>query len=106
MAARGHARLGRIDRKSTRLNSSHAEISTLSLHDALPIWEVGRATTHSDDCAASSQARFEVRGPRGWPPSASGAMFRPQPNRPWHADERGTQFAGRWPLAVTLGWGE
>src|SRR4029453_2459068 len=26
------------DRKSTRLNSSHTEISTLSLHDALPIW--------------------------------------------------------------------
>src|ERR1035437_2828994 len=25
------------DRKSTRLNSSHAEIYTLSLHDALPI---------------------------------------------------------------------
>src|SRR5437773_81783 len=26
------------DRKSTRLNSSHITISTLSLHDALPIW--------------------------------------------------------------------
>src|ERR1035437_9764321 len=26
------------DRKSTRLNSSHANIYTLSLHDALPIW--------------------------------------------------------------------
>src|SRR5476649_2843739 len=30
--------LGRaLDRKSTRLNSSHTEIYTLSLHDALPI---------------------------------------------------------------------
>src|SRR5882672_1406715 len=28
-----------IDRKSTRLNSSHTEIYTLSLHDALPIYE-------------------------------------------------------------------
>src|SRR5260221_251267 len=28
----------RVDRKSTRLNSSHTEIYTLSLHDALPIW--------------------------------------------------------------------
>src|SRR5476649_2107245 len=28
------------DRKSTRLNSSHTEIYTLSLHDALPIWEI------------------------------------------------------------------
>src|ERR671927_343811 len=29
--------LGFADRKSTRLNSSHTEIYTLSLHDALPI---------------------------------------------------------------------
>src|SRR5476649_2021748 len=29
------------DRKSTRLNSSHTEIYTLSLHDALPIWLIG-----------------------------------------------------------------
>src|SRR5476649_2556827 len=28
----------RLDRKSTRLNSSHTEIYTLSLHDALPIY--------------------------------------------------------------------
>src|SRR5476649_1813345 len=28
---------GTVDRKSTRLNSSHTEIYTLSLHDALPI---------------------------------------------------------------------
>src|SRR4030095_3981877 len=27
-----------IDRKRTRLNSSHTEIYTLPLHDALPIW--------------------------------------------------------------------
>src|SRR5215204_274101 len=30
-----------IDRKSTRLNSSHTVIYTLSLHDALPIYEDG-----------------------------------------------------------------
>src|SRR5579875_2109283 len=30
------------DRKSTRLNSSHTEIYTLSLHDALPIFETHR----------------------------------------------------------------
>src|SRR5215204_1753064 len=29
-----------IDRKSTRLNSSHTEIYTLSLHDALPIYHL------------------------------------------------------------------
>src|SRR5476649_2491834 len=28
------------DRKSTRLNSSHTEIYTLSLHDALPIYDM------------------------------------------------------------------
>src|SRR5476649_2747126 len=31
------------DRKSTRLNSSHTEIYTLSLHDALPILPTGHA---------------------------------------------------------------
>src|SRR5882672_7993342 len=30
--------IGQGDRKSTRLNSSHTEIYTLSLHDALPIF--------------------------------------------------------------------
>src|SRR5947209_7163523 len=34
-------RVAERDRKSTRLNSSHANISTLSLHDALPIYGVG-----------------------------------------------------------------
>src|SRR5215204_3412218 len=34
--ARSFGRRGQ-DRKSTRLNSSHTEIYTLSLHDALPI---------------------------------------------------------------------
>src|SRR5882672_7128816 len=34
------------DRKSTRLNSSHTEIYTLSLHDALPIW-LGRRKHHA-----------------------------------------------------------
>src|ERR1044072_8859961 len=33
----GKGRLA-IDRKSTRLNSNHTEIYTLSLHDALPIY--------------------------------------------------------------------
>src|SRR5476649_2826902 len=32
-----HWPLVALDRKSTRLNSSHTEIYTLSLHDALPI---------------------------------------------------------------------
>src|SRR5438045_3014163 len=40
-------RTGRTDRKSTRLNSSHLGISTLSLHDALPI------------CVAATKLRIE-----------------------------------------------
>src|SRR5215211_7693075 len=45
------------DRKSTRLNSSHTEIYTLSLHDALPISQrrleqVGRARHHGAHPAA------------------------------------------------------
>src|SRR3712207_4720215 len=38
-AARRRRRRAVADRKSTRLNSSHANIYTLSLHDALPISE-------------------------------------------------------------------
>src|SRR5438034_1177353 len=37
------------DRKSTRLNSSHTVIYTLSLHDALPIW---RPAGRSIPCAS------------------------------------------------------
>src|SRR6202049_1968920 len=43
------------DRKSTRLNSSHTEIYTLSLHDALPIYRInttpeGGNPPHAGDC--------------------------------------------------------
>src|SRR5882672_2643517 len=38
MCACSQGRSPRQDRKSTRLNSSHTEIYTLSLHDALPIF--------------------------------------------------------------------
>src|ERR671927_415604 len=37
----GSGRVVGADRKSTRLNSSHTEIYTLSLHDALPIYAAG-----------------------------------------------------------------
>src|SRR5579875_3371185 len=59
LAARARSRsatvVPRIDRKSTRLNSSHTEIYTLSLHDALPISGIladvviGNETLASDD---------------------------------------------------------
>src|SRR5476649_2367305 len=40
MAIKSSRQFGWRDRKSTRLNSSHTEIYTLSLHDALPIFFV------------------------------------------------------------------
>src|SRR5476649_1278071 len=39
------------DRKSTRLNSSHTEIYTLSLHDALPIYPLIEPGAHRFVCA-------------------------------------------------------
>src|ERR1044072_1985182 len=39
-----------LDRKSTRLNSSHTEIYALSLHDALPI-----SALHDDALLAATQ---------------------------------------------------
>src|SRR5476649_1480407 len=50
-AAASAARVAR-DRKSTRLNSSHTEIYTLSLHDALPISPVARGGGAQLCCAA------------------------------------------------------
>src|SRR5438034_1372220 len=50
-----------LDRKSTRLNSSHTVIYTLSLHDALPIcrsrvWpEVALASAHPADAVTKSR---------------------------------------------------
>src|SRR5947209_1343648 len=44
----GYLWIGTEDRKSTRLNSSHANIYTLSLHDALPICRFLRSIGSSD----------------------------------------------------------
>src|SRR5690349_21276775 len=46
----------RADRKSTRLNSSHVEIYTLSLHDALPICCLNRGS-----CGTKTRGPFS-----GW----------------------------------------
>src|ERR1035437_7935984 len=53
-----------LDRKSTRLNSSHAEIYTLSLHDALPIFHAGTASRapHRDAATASGVLRRPAAG--------------------------------------------
>src|SRR5476649_13100 len=42
------------DRKSTRLNSSHTVIYTLSLHDALPILGCGGRIMQSDERSAEN----------------------------------------------------
>src|ERR671926_204688 len=46
------SKVSRTDRKSTRLNSSHTEIYTLSLHDALPISLGALARLHHVDLIA------------------------------------------------------
>src|SRR5476649_1502104 len=44
----------KLDRKSTRLNSSHTVIYTLSLHDALPIYrDTGAIKTNEQDSTYS-----------------------------------------------------
>src|SRR5476649_2026285 len=53
--------LDALDRKSTRLNSSHTVIYTLSLHDALPIY-ADRHCIHAPDpgaCADTVCAAFD-----------------------------------------------
>src|SRR5476649_890759 len=55
------------DRKSTRLNSSHTEIYTLSLHDALPISTTPSTTPASSggrSIALSRSATTSATGPR------------------------------------------
>src|SRR5882672_3801194 len=59
------------DRKSTRLNSSHTVIYTLSLHDALPIfWSPWRPGV---TCAASEEGDHSQRIPRY--PQDAGTTF-------------------------------
>src|SRR5476649_396815 len=62
----------RIDRKSTRLNSSHTVIYTLSLHDALPIlvdkWLGIQAAAKLPDTLARvkqlmQHAAFDIKNP-------------------------------------------
>src|SRR5476649_2671695 len=50
------------DRKSTRLNSSHTEIYTLSLHDALPILEAIAAQVHQSAAVLKVLAESRVHG--------------------------------------------
>src|SRR5476649_1215191 len=49
-----------IDRKSTRLNSSHTVIYTLSLHDALPIFDI------TDELRRYVLYRFRGDGHDAW----------------------------------------
>src|SRR5882672_7577106 len=50
-----------LDRKSTRLNSSHTEIYTLSLHDALPIY----VSRQCGDAGLSQEQGHDRKGVRG-----------------------------------------
>src|SRR5476649_815193 len=52
------------DRKSTRLNSSHTVIYTLSLHDALPIYAERRVARPGDVGLAVGAEKHVARGRR------------------------------------------
>src|ERR687885_560702 len=53
------------DRKSTRLNSSHTEIYTLSLHDALPIYAwIHRCARVRRRAHQRAAQRFRSGGPQ------------------------------------------
>src|SRR5947209_179084 len=78
------------DRKSTRLNSSHANIYTLSLHDALPIswaarWNTWRLTKFAANGRSSSRAptaRAKPLSPTRWsPPRRSANSWAPLSRR-------------------------
>src|SRR5262252_3760698 len=60
-----------IDRKSTRLNSSHTEIYTLSLHDALPIYWQSRVCLEfaPEPCRAGSRPCSALRAVHGRDPA-------------------------------------
>src|SRR3712207_2972700 len=62
------------DRKSTRLNSSHANIYTLSLHDALPI-SPGRTRRCTCSATACTTAPASSRGSAVMRPSAGRRSF-------------------------------
>src|SRR5476649_1995628 len=64
---RGPMMIQRIDRKSTRLNSSHTEIYTLSLHDALPI------SADPEHARADHAEHHAVRGHRRFAETEAGA---------------------------------
>src|ERR671917_39061 len=55
----------RADRKSTRLNSSHTEIYTLFLHDALPIFSTAASSVSWSASPATrlSRSKAEASGP-------------------------------------------
>src|ERR671926_253790 len=121
-----------VDRKSTRLNSSHTEIYTLSLHDALPICRsrispnsltsigllltlgvtVTLATGHQQQAYAcrSEEHTSELQSHRdlhSFPTRRSSdlpiANLAKQPNK--HrlvADARCDRYAGNWASATSL----
>src|SRR5476649_2531314 len=65
---RARRRHGDRDRKSTRLNSSHTEIYTLSLHDALPIFTQRRTRSRT---SSKKQADANLRHASGSRASSS-----------------------------------
>src|SRR5215218_7137123 len=87
MSTRG---VNRLDRKSTRLNSSHTVIYTLSLHDALPIYQHG---LHGEVAPRAEEPRNRLAEPsdgldvdsRGEPPRSEEHTSELQSHRDLHS---------------------
>src|ERR671927_288214 len=79
-----------LDRKSTRLNSSHTEIYTLSLHDALPIFAINTTAPTVAVISASTKAengRCMPSTPKSQPPTTRSEEHTSelQPHRDLHS---------------------
>src|SRR5437588_637670 len=81
------------DRKSTRLNSSHTVIYTLSLHDALPISDGG-----GEPSAARTQPRSSSPSSLRPPRRESGCAMSSRMKRSWNSQVR----IYRWPWTSRL----
>src|SRR5476649_2319426 len=97
------AQLDALDRKSTRLNSSHTEIYTLSLHDALPICVVAGEQIAFRLCVVRRDLRRWLGGHGGQRGAARRARSEEhtselQSHRDLHSfpTRRSSDLCGRW----------
>src|SRR5215211_6339820 len=104
----GHIVPRKADRKSTRLNSSHTVIYTLSLHDALPISSPACRGPRTRGCSSSPDN--QPCGPRcrRWPHCATESPYpsrgRYRRGEPSRTRSRRHRRRARRPLDPAQGW--